>query len=1808
MKRQMVWVAAASLVIGVLVSQAPGWWQQWRGGAGGGADAGLISSFESDGDLKKWETNAARIERATEHATSGRYAGKATLFGGNQMCAIRIEDGFERRQAPRDWRRYERIEWKMFSTASQPERLILQLKDEDGRRFKKDIWLKPNAETVARVFLDTIGGSVGLGKIDQFSLFRWEPEGDLTFYIDDIRLLGKGQEAPGEPAADAAGGKAAKPSAAQSSAFTGSLGMFERDQELDAWMPVGAVATRATEHATQGRSSLKLLLRGGEGMSGVKMEDLPRGGNDWSRYQVLAIDGFNATNEQQRLLVELKDTDGKRFKHEIFFVPQQVQTAQVSLTAVDQALDLGQIAQVAIYAWDQSDDAVIFLDNIRVAKAGEVAAASTGGGKTDAVTATTATAASSLLKPARVPGFDARPERWTATESGDPLSAFIRAPISIDEQAGLDATAWPSSGGVPFPRGTLRPETPLRLRTADGAELPVQTRPLARWDDGSIKWLLVDTQADAQAGTRLAAFLDYGGTVASPPVAASLQVEETPEAIVVTTGPSRLRISRTRATLFDAVWLDRNGDGAFADDERLAGGGDLTMQHAGVVYRASRDAQTYRVTVEEQGPLRSVIRCSGWFRDESGNGFGQFIVRVHTFRGKPFVRLEHTFVYTGYPENKYHFVYEDKTLPSNETIQDIALELPVNIGATDGATCAFGDVKGVYQGAWKEPVELWQLDHNRFSVITVAGEAASGERLLGWLDVSSPTGGVTVALRDCWQQFPKTFEADPQRSTITVRLWPQRSGELDLKTTAEAYGPDAVARGSAFGLAKTHEMYWYFHAGSVKEAGVETFVRKVQEPSLVRALPEWVADSRALGWLHPYDKMARTEEGFMDTLFDWARRQPETYHWYGMIDYGDTLSWYRDHEEDGTAYPTPDWYPVGRWGWYNCEVTGMHTGALLQYVRTGQWSYFQFGDDTARHIQDIDTCHYNTVANDPRLRDVISDEYSKPGSMHRHNANHWGDRNEETSHTNIAGLTLYYYLTGSWRTLAVLQEVGEFMALEPITYSQHPDIAPQRSIANLLWSEALLYEVTGDQTHLERARKWAHFFADQQQPSGSWGEDYDPTTRSWRGESKTLYTTQYTLPALITYHRLTGDPRVVETIVKATDFMAGEPYLPMYHAFSYAYELTGELRYRRVAAERFKAAAESQRLGMDPMERGMIFQKPIYHRPNMFLYSLPYGIGLLAASDTQLQDWARDSKNVHSPQSIVHSSTPVGSAVDRGLSTMDAVTGSSAYRIGVASSLVKVFREPDRFPGAWEPPAITLSAAQGEYESAQLVLHSEATPLKGVTLSVGALKHVAGLEEMPLSTVTFRTVGYVQTQQPDYEVSHVGWWPDPLKVERSFAVTPGELAPVWVTVYVEPETLPGEYRGAIEVAVDGQPMRRVPLIVRVRNFTLPRRGHLATAFDFYSGRLEKAYREFYPEYYRSWRASLPELEDRFYHRMLHYRLSPVLNFDPTSTVVADRVRGYLEEGLNAVAVGSRGGSFDNEWPTDELSLNGLIPSYQVLGAALRGRGWLDLTYVYAYDEPPFGKPHVTQVTSMLHHAEPGLRTLVTLREMPDPREWTPEHLEWLKPIDIVCARNVTLTPRQVEALRGLGKRVWLYVSGPAPPYPTLVIDYPSIAYRVLPWMCWKYRVEGLLYWCVNFWRTDPWVEPMNTEWRQNGNGSLFYPGPDGPVDSIRLEVLRDGLEDYEYLWLLRGLVAEAERGAGAGAGSVPAGLMERAKRLVMVEDALVADFGTYTQDPTVMMARREAIAEAIEALIEQRARPSTAAAEVEASASASGER
>jgi len=105
----------------------------------------------------------------------------------------------------------------------------------------------------------------------------------------------------------------------------------------------------------------------------------------------------------------------------------------------------------------------------------------------------------------------------------------------------------------------------------------------------------------------------------------------------------------------------------------------------------------------------------------------------------------------------------------------------------------------------------------------------------------------------------------------------------------------------------------------------------------------------------------------------------------------------------------------------------------------------------------------------------------------------------------------------------------------------------------------------------------------------------------------------------------------------------------------------------------------------------------------------------------------------------------------------------------------------------------------------------------------------------------------------------------------------------------------------------------------------------------------------------------------------------------------------------------------------------------------------------------------------------------------------------------------------------------------------------------------------------------------------NGDGRFIYPpeaaadahpsGPvlDGPVDSIRWEMLRDGIEDYEYLAILKRLLE-------ANKGKLTTGDQQKYTALLEVPEDISKDMTTFTKDPAPIETRRDRVARAISKL------------------------
>lgn len=129
---------------------------------------------------------------------------------------------------------------------------------------------------------------------------------------------------------------------------------------------------------------------------------------------------------------------------------------------------------------------------------------------------------------------------------------------------------------------------------------------------------------------------------------------------------------------------------------------------------------------------------------------------------------------------------------------------------------------------------------------------------------------------------------------------------------------------------------------------------------------------------------------------------------------------------------------------------------------------------------------------------------------------------------------------------------------------------------------------------------------------------------------------------------------------------------------------------------------------------------------------------------------------------------------------------------------------------------------------------------------------------------------------------------------------------------------------------------------------------------------------------------------------------------------------------------------------------------------------------------------------------------------------------------------------RTDAYKQLGNKVWTYVGwdpGPEDGYTNILLNEKGIDHRVLFWQQYDYGSQGFLYWAANYWEMtgNPWTNMATFTMLGKtvyGDGSLLYNGNrvgvDGACPSLRLEIVKDGIEDFALLSMAAEKLSEDE--------------------------------------------------------------------------------
>jgi hypothetical protein len=551
----------------------------------------------------------------------------------------------------------------------------------------------------------------------------------------------------------------------------------------------------------------------------------------------------------------------------------------------------------------------------------------------------------------------------------------------------------------------------------------------------------------------------------------------------------------------------------------------------------------------------------------------------------------------------------------------------------------------------------------------------------------------------------------------------------------------------------------------------------------------------------------------------------------------------------------------------------------------------------------------------------------------------------------------------------------------------------------------------------------------------------------------------------------------------------------------------------------------------------------------------------------------------------------------------DAATSDAPFRVEIVSSMRKL--RPDQSPPAGEK-VLSLHAARGESESAQ-VLVIAVKALRDVKISLSSFSAPGGGYRI---APRISLVEYLPIKQPSRGgFGAPGLYPDPLMPERLFDVPQGENRSVWVTVTVPPDAPADVYSGQLTVSTANTSAITLPTSLRVHDVTLPARSRLKTLFEM---RLRDAQRI----YGKTWDEKRTR---RLIERMLEYRLCvpPPLPWEKVFRRAEDgswtadwtefdaAVEGWMRKGTNFFLVdgifpwyGSGGPITYEEQPpsaADKKTRADRAWKLRLLDRHLQDRGWSEYFGLYLFEEPtlsanwprpgdqigPRNLQRLRALAEFVRTYAPHLRVLCVAGDPAYPK------LALDEPAWIWVPQLVHFQPGFCSDRQEMGEPAWTYVSVATAAVPGAPdfwrIDRTGTSHRAMGWWLYTYGCDGLLYWNVFWWPRNLFVHPTLSN-LGTGDGYLWYPDYDGledPVPSIRLEILRDGIEDYDLLAMLAERAAALRAEPAAMARS--AQLARKADLLLRTTD-VIDSINHFTDSPRSYDIRHQRLLEVIEAI------------------------
>ncbi len=507
------------------------------------------------------------------------------------------------------------------------------------------------------------------------------------------------------------------------------------------------------------------------------------------------------------------------------------------------------------------------------------------------------------------------------------------------------------------------------------------------------------------------------------------------------------------------------------------------------------------------------------------------------------------------------------------------------------------------------------------------------------------------------------------------------------------------------------------------------------------------------------------------------------------------------------------------------------------------------------------------------------------------------------------------------------------------------------------------------------------------------------------------------------------------------------------------------------------------------------------------------------------------------------------------------------FAVWPVDPVIKIFHETLP-PQSAAPFAIAL--ARNEEEALQIALRA-GRDIPNLRVEVEAPKDKKGnsLTDFSIGWVGFvpidHSTAYYNLTTPAWELKFPtsagasdgwsGWWPDPIRPTSDGSLAANQTQPVWISFRTAADTPAGLYKGKVRLSAGSKVVETIPFTVTVWDFALPKIPSCPAIFDLRmngfwqaEGVSEEAQYEKLLRFMARKKVCPDSVrgEPAFERNAQGVITADFTAYDKAASLFFDELKfpsSYMPsffylfgwEHPPKPVMGEE--PFEGEQPFKGADRTRLRKAYKdTYQACLRlywehvkSKGWADRLVLYISDEPFLTKsPIVDQMKAlcaMIHEVDPKIRIYSsTWNHCPD----------WNGYLNIWGAGHYGCFPEsEMQARRAAGEHIWFTTDG------QMCTDTPFCAIeRLLPHYCFKYGVDAYEFWGANWHTYDPWRYGWHSYILQtstpgefyfvrypNGDGYLFYPGAsigvDGPVTSIRLEAARDGVEDFDYLRLLK---------------------------------------------------------------------------------------